>query len=79
MKNIFSLMAPRINPNDDEMLFHGYSIKIGEKINKGDIIATAETSKSWSESIIRPCRMKSKHCSTSPCPATSGRPQNPAM
>ena len=45
MKNIFSLKAPRINPNDDEMLFHGYSLNIGDKIKEGDIIATAETSK----------------------------------
>ena len=45
MKDIFSLKAPRINPNDDEMLFHGYSLNIGDKIKEGDIIATAETSK----------------------------------
>ena len=45
MKNIFSLKALRINPNDDEMLFHGYSLNIGDKIKEGDIIATVETSK----------------------------------
>ena len=49
MKDIFSLKAPRINPNDDEMLFHGYSLNIGDKIKEGDIIATAETSKATFE------------------------------
>ncbi len=45
MKDIFLFQAPRINPNDDEMLFHGYSIEVGDKISEGDIIANAETSK----------------------------------
>ena len=45
MNNIFSLKAPRINPNDDEMLFHGYCLNVGDDIKEGDIIATAETSK----------------------------------